>query len=706
MATAFAPAQVFQAQLGAPLLLLAILAMMILPIPPILLDLLFTFNITLSLLVLLVTIYVVRPLEFGVFPTILLISTLLRLALNIASTRVVLLHGHNGPDAAGKVIEAFGAVVIGGNFTVGIVVFLILIIINFVVVTKGAGRISEVTARFTLDAMPGKQMAIDADLNAGLIDQDQARARRDDVRQEADFYGSMDGASKFVRGDAVAGILILIINLVGGVAIGVLQHDLNFSEAMKIYAVLTIGDGLVAQIPALLLSTGTAIIVTRVNTSQDMGGQILTQMFASPQSLFVTAGILGIMGIIPGMPHVAFLGLAACCGYLGFHVRNTKVKKDLLKNIVTEQPALENTKANKKENSELAELGWDNISTVDTLGIDVGYRLIPLVDEEQGGKLLKRIKGVRKKVSQDLGFLYPSVHIRDNLELPPTGYRILLLGSVMSSAEIMPDKDLAINPGKVFGNLPGTPTKDPAYGLDAIWIDPQLKEQAQALGYTVVDSATVIATHLSYIMTKHAHEIIGHEEVQELINQLSKTAPKLIENLTPKPLPLSRILKVIQNLLKESIPVRDFRSISESLAEAASRRQDTEFLTQEVRKNMSRAIIQNLMGPAGDVSVITLSPDLENLLGQAVQQSRQVGGSESDAVLDPAIADRIQKSAIEASKKMDQKSLPTVLLVSGNIRAMLYKFLNPIINNLHVISYAEVPSDKKITVISQIGSKD
>ena len=506
------------ANLGVPVLLLAIMAMMTLPMPPFLLDVLFTFNIALSLAVLLVAVYTSRPLEFAIFPTMLLVATLLRLALNVASTRVVLLEGHQGGDAAGKVIQSFGEVVVGGNYAVGLVVFLILVIINFVVVTKGAGRISEVSARFTLDAMPGKQMAIDADLNAGIIDQAEAKARRKEVSEEADFYGAMDGASKFVRGDAIAGILILVINIVGGLAIGMGQHDLGFADALRVYALLTIGDGLVAQIPSLLLSTAAAIIVTRVSSSSDLGNQVMTQMFGSPQALGIASGVLFIMGSIPGMPHLAFLGLSLICGGGAFLISQKRQREQT--EAEAQELAQQVAPGEAAHEQELKELGWDDVQPVDQVGLEVGYRLIPMVDKSQGGQLLGRIKGVRKKLSQEMGFLMPSVHIRDNLDLLPNAYRITLMGVTIDEAEIYPDRELAINPGQVFGNVNGIAGKDPAFGLDAVWIEPGQRDQAQTMGYTVVDASTVVATHLNQIMHKHAYELLGFEEVQKLLDQL------------------------------------------------------------------------------------------------------------------------------------------------------------------------------------------
>ena len=577
-----------QGNLGIPVMLLVLLGMMTLPLPPFLLDTFFTFNIALSIVVLLVSVYSKRPLDFAIFPTILLIATLLRLALNVASTRVVLLYGHEGGDAAGKVIEAFGEVLIGGNYAVGLVVFMILMIINFVVVTKGAGRVSEVSARFTLDAMPGKQMAIDADLNAGLIEAEEAKKRRSDIAAEADFYGAMDGASKFVKGDAIAGILILIINVVGGFAIGMAQHNLTFGDAVSAYTLLAIGDGLVAQIPSLLLSTATAIMVTRNGGDEDMGQQVFGQMFGSSRALAVSAGLLLLMGVVPGMPHTVFISAALVAGLAAYVIRWKKEGGELGDAVVRrlggkpkDTPALEgagagagNALAAPQEKAaeamkqlEVKELGWDDVEPVDRVGLEVGYRLIPLVDKNQGGQLLSRIKGVRRKLSQELGFLIPSVHIRDNLDLLPNQYRITLMGVTLAEAEIHPERELAINPGQVYGMIDGEPTIDPAFGLEAVWIREEQREHAQALGYTVVDSSTVLATHLSQQLTNNASQLVGHEEVQNLMEMLGRSAPKLVENFIPDQLPLGVVVKVLQNLLNEAIPIRDIRTIVQTLAD-------------------------------------------------------------------------------------------------------------------------------------------
>lgn len=676
--------------IGAPLLVLSTLALVVLPVPAMLLDLMFSFNIALSLLVLLVTVYTRRPLDFAAFPIVLLISTLMRLALNVASTRVVLLHGHEGPGAAGEVIEAFGSVVIGGNYAVGLVVFLILMIINFMVVTKGAGRISEVSARFTLDALPGKQMAIDADLNSGLIDQDQARARRLDVTKEADFYGSMDGASKFVKGDAIAGIMILVINIVGGLAIGMIQYDLGFSEALEIYTLLTIGDGLVAQIPSLLLSIGAAIMVTRQNTEEDMGQQMIVQLVDNPKALIISIGILVIMGIVPGMPHIPFLGLASILA-AGTYWRIKQKEKN--QKVVAEAPKTELIVPKAKE------LSWDDVQPVDVIGLEVGYRLIPMVDRDQGGELLDRVKGVRKKLSQDFGFLIPPVHIRDNLELAPNSYRITLMGVAVGDADIRPDKELAINPGQVFGSLEGEATIDPAFGLEAIWIEKSQREHAQALGYTVVDSATVLATHLSQMLTNNAERLLGYEEAQNLIDMLAKQSPRLVEGLIPDQVALGVVVKVMQNLLSEAIPIRDVRTIVQTISEYAAKSQDPDILTAAVRIALKRMIVQEINSTAPELPVITLVPELEQILHRTMQAS----GGESSGI-EPGLAERLQQSLAEATQQQELQGEPAVLLTSGVLRSTLAKFVKNTIPTLRVLSYQEVPDEKQIRIVKAVGN--
>jgi len=678
--------------IGTPLLVLASLGMVVLPIPPLMLDILFSFNIALSIVVLLVAVYTRRPLEFAAFPTVLLIATLLRLALNVASTRVVLLEGHNGSAAAGHVIEAFGNVVIGGNYAVGIIVFMILVIINFVVVTKGAGRISEVSARFTLDAMPGKQMAIDADLNAGLINQEEAKKRRQDVTQEADFYGSMDGASKFVKGDAVAGIMILFINIIGGFIIGMMQHQLSFGEAAEIYTLLAIGDGLVAQIPSLLLSIAAAIIVTRQNTDQDMGTAVLGQLFENPKALVISAGILLMMGSVPGMPHLAFLSLGAVAAVGAWWLlRREKLNKA---RVASGELLL----AQGDAPVEQKDLSWDDVMPVDIIGLEVGYQLIPLVDKNQGGELLNRIKGVRKKLSQEFGFLVPAVHIRDNLDLAPNQYRITLMGVSTGEATVYHDKEMAINPGQVFGQIQGIATQDPAFGLEAVWVAKEQVSQAQTLGYTVVDAATVVATHLSQILSNHAALLLGHDEVQQLLDMIGKHQSKLVEGLVPEVISMGNLVKVLQNLLNEGVPIRDMRTILQTLVEYAPRSPDPEVLTAACRIALRRLIVQEIAGPEPELPVITLSPELERIL----HQSLQAGGGDG-AGIEPGLAERMQRSLVEATQRQELEGQPAVLLTSGILRNTLAKFVKNAIPGLRVLSYQEVPDDKQIRIVSAVG---
>ncbi len=680
--------------LGAPLVILMILAMIVLPLPSFLLDLFFTFNIAFSLIILLVVVYTLKPLEFAVFPTVILVATILRLALNVASTRIVLLQGHEGGAAAGKVIEAFGSFVIGGNFAVGLVVFAILVIINFVVVTKGAGRVAEVGARFTLDAMPGKQMAIDADLNSGLITQEEARSRREEIAAEADFYGSMDGASKFVRGDAVAGIIILFVNIIGGLAIGVGQHAMSFANAGQVYVLLTIGDGLVAQIPSLLLSTASAIVVTRVRGSrQNIGRQVSSQLFEDPKSLIITAAVMGFMGIIPGMPNLVFILLSSALLAMAYMLERRRKKQD-------EEVARKALAVPEQSRAETKELGWDDVLPLDIIGLEVGYRLIPLVDKNQGGQLMNRIKGVRKKLSQELGFLIPSVHIRDNLDLAPNTYRISMDGVTVGEAEIMPENDMAINPGRVFGTLPGTACKDPAFGLDALWIDGSQKDQAQTLGYTVVDVSTVVATHLSHILSSHAHELFGYEEAQQILDNLAKQAPKLVEDLVPKTLPLGVVVKVLQNLLQERVTIRDMRRIAETLAEYGSKSQDPDILTSAVRAALGRSIIHEINGIDKELAVITLEPDLERILQQSLQTA-----SDSGAGLEPGLAEQMHQSLEDSVQRLEVEGRTPILLVSSFIRPWLSRFIRHSIAGLHVLAYNEIPEDRQIKVVSTVGQR-
>ncbi len=675
-------------QLAGPILILLILAMMVLPLPPFMLDLFFTFNIAISIVVMLVAINVMKPLDFSVFPTVLLITTLLRLSLNVASTRVVLLEGHTGPGAAGQVIEAFGHFLVGGNYAVGIVVFAILVIINFVVITKGAGRVAEVAARFTLDAMPGKQMAIDADLNAGLIGEDDARRRRATIAEEADFFGSMDGASKFVRGDAVAGILIMFINVIGGLFVGVLQHNLDIGTAAKTYTLLTIGDGLVAQIPALIISIAAGMVVTRVGDSQNLSQQFIGQLFNNPKVLGLSATIIGLLGVIPGMPNFVFLLLAAGLGALAWDMDRRERTAKPIPVAAVAPPA-----------TEAQEASWADVAPLDVLGLEVGYRLIPLVDKAQDGELLRRIRGIRKKFAQEVGFLVSPVHIRDNLELKPNAYRILLKGVEIGQGEAFPGSLLAINPGRVAGQLPGPVTKDPAFGLPAVWIDSAMREQAQAYGYTVVDASTVTATHLNHLILSNAAELLGRQETQALLDHLAKDLPKLIEDLVPKALPLGTLQRVLQNLLEEDIAIRDMRTIIETLAELAPRTQDAEALTTQVRIALGRSIVQQLYPSGAEMQVMSLDPQLERVLQQAI------AGGGDNASIEPGLADTLIRETAAAANRQEELGLPAVLLVPGNLRTLLSRFLRRGISQLKVLAHGEVPESKIIKVTSIIGGR-
>ena len=679
---------VLNGNVATPMFLVALLAMVVIPLPAFMLDMLFSFNIALSLTIVLASVYVRKPLQFAAFPTILLLATLLRLALNVASTRIVLLEGHTGTAAAGDVIEAFGSFVIGGNYAVGLVVFAILVIINFVVVTKGATRIAEVSARFTLDSMPGKQMAIDADLNAGLIDQDEARRRREEIMQESDFYGSMDGASKFVRGDAIAGILILFINIIGGFVIGVMQHGLTFSEAAHNYTLLTIGDGLVAQIPSLLLAAAAGLLVTRSTADQDIGEQIFSQLLKEPKTLAITSAIVGGMGLIPGMPNVPFLLLAGAGAGSAWLISQRQKAATL---AATPPPQPESAR-------EQRELSWDDLSPVDPIGLEVGYRLIPLVDKNQGGQLMNRIKGIRKKISQEMGFLIPPVHIRDNLDLSPTAYQITLFGVTFGEAEVYPERMLAINPGQVFAQLEGIRTKDPAFGLDAIWVEPSQREHAQAQGYTVVDVDTVIAPHLSKILQNHAHDLLGREEVQHLLDNLAKSAPKLVEGLVPDTVPLGTVQKVLQNLLKENIPIRDIRTITEAITEQASRNPDPEAITSATRMALAHSIVQHINGTQADLPIITLKPRLERILLKTLQASGEGGAS-----LEPGLAENMHRNLQDAAQRQEMSGESAILVVQAGLRGWISRFIRHAIPGLHVLSYNEIPDDKQIRIVANVG---
>ncbi|WP_242479224.1 flagellar biosynthesis protein FlhA [Lamprobacter modestohalophilus] len=672
--------------LAGPVLILLILSMMILPLPPFILDLLFTFNIALAILVLLVSMFTQKPLDFAAFPAVLLFTTLLRLSLNVASTRVILMDGHQGGDSAGKVIQAFGEFLIGGNFAVGLVVFLILVIINFMVITKGAGRIAEVGARFMLDAMPGKQMAIDADLNAGLIGEDDARRRRGEVSQEADFYGSMDGASKFVRGDATAGLVIMVINIIGGLLIGMMQHDMSFAEAGRTYTLMTIGDGLVAQIPALVISTAAGVTVSRVNTEQDVGQQMIGQLFINPQVLILAAIVMGMLGMVPGMPNLVFLIFTSLLGGLAWYLLHQR--KILLVEEAVAQPTT--------TTQEAPEASWDDVQLVDTLGLEVGHRLIPLVDQRQQGELLGRIKSVRKKFAQDVGFLPPVVHIRDNLELGPNTYLVSLKDAEIGRSEVFPGKWLAIDPGQVTGKLEGTPTQDPAFGLAAVWIGSEQREHAQVYGYTVVDASTVVATHLNHLLHRHAAEMLGRAEVQNLLDKLGDEQKGLVEEVVPKLVSLTAFQRLLQNLLVEEVPIRDLRSILDTLAEHAPQQQDLAELTAAVRIALGRAIIQQWFPGEKVLRVIGLDTQLEQVLLQAMS---------GNGALEPGLAETLMQQAEKALTRQEAGGDPPVLVVQHSLRAVLARFLRRRLRHLVVMSQAEIPDDRTLRVTQLIGGK-
>lgn len=669
--------------LAGPVLILLILSMMVLPLPPFILDLLFTFNIALSIMVLLVAMFTQRTLDFAAFPTILLFSTLLRLSLNVASTRIILLEGHTGSAAAGRVVEAFGHFLVGGNFAIGIVVFIILVLINFMVITKGAGRIAEVGARFVLDGMPGKQMAIDADLNAGLIGEDEAKKRRAEVTQEADFYGSMDGASKFVRGDAIAGLIIMVINIVGGLLVGVVQHNMAMGQAAESYTLLTIGDGLVAQIPALVISTAAGVIVTRVSTDQDVGQQMVTQLFNNPRVMVLSAAVLGLIGMVPGMPNFVFLLFTAALLGLAWWMKQRE-------NTV---PAV-GTEPQQHEKPKVIEATWSDVQLEDPLGMEVGYRLIPMVDHQQDGELLGRIRSIRKKFAQEMGFLPPVVHIRDNMELPPASYRILMKGVEVGHGEAYPGRWMAINPGNAFGELPGDKTQDPAFGLPAVWIEGVLKEQAQTQGYTVVEASTVVVTHLNHLIGLYASELFGRQEAQQLMDRVSQEMPKLTEDLIPGVVTLTTLHKVLQNLLKEKVSIRDMRTIIETLAEHAPVQPDPYELTTVVRVALGRAITQQWFPGEGELQVIGLDSSLERILLQALQG----GGG-----LEPGLADRLLVQAKQALSRQEMLGAPPVLLVNHALRGLLARFLHRSLPQMAVLSNLEISDSRQIRMTAMIG---
>ncbi|MFK7962762.1 MAG: flagellar biosynthesis protein FlhA [Burkholderiaceae bacterium] len=667
-----------------PVIIVAMLSMMIMPLPALMLDLLFSFNIALALTVLLVAAYTTRPLDFSVFPAVLLITTLLRLSLNVASTRAVLVDGHSGTDVAGQVIESFAEFVVGGNFAVGIIVFAILTVINFIVVTKGAGRIAEVSARFALDAMPGKQMAIDADLNAGVIDQEEARQRRREVGQEADFFGAMDGASKFVRGDAIAGILILAINIVGGLVLGTVQHDMSLSQAADNYVLLAIGDALVAQIPSLIISIAAALVVSRVGSDDDVGGQMFKQLFNVPRAMGLTAVVIAILGSVPGMPHLAFLSLAAVCGYFAWWLSNRP------------EPVAQEPEA-PTESSADKDASWDDVTPVDMLGMELGYKLISLVDKDNGAELLSRVKGVRKKFAQEVGFLPPSVHIRDNLELRPSAYRITLKGAVVGEADTYPGMWMAINPGRANLSLPGPQTVDPAFGLPAVWIEESQREAAQAAGYTVVDAATVMATHLHHLMQSRASRLLGRTEVQQLLDHAEQFASKLVEEVVPKVVSVARLQRILQNLLTEGVHVRDMRTVLEALAEFGPLTEETDDLTNAVRRALAPALVQQIYGPSKDLDVIAMDPELEQLMIQALN-----GGDNS--AIDPGVADFFAQSAATAANEQEEAGIAACLLVPDAIRTEIAKMVRKTASRLRVLSHSEIPETHSIRIGRIIGA--
>ena len=677
--------------LSIPVVVLVIMAMLVLPLPPLLLDFLFTFNIMVSLVIIMIAIGTRKPLEFSSFPTVLLFATMLRLALNVASTRVILVNGHEGTHAAGQVVAAFGEFVIAGNYVVGFIIFAILMIINFIVVTKGAGRVSEVNARFTLDAMPGKQMSIDADLNAGIIDQDTAKKRRAELAQESDFFGSMDGASKFVSGDAMAGLLILIINLVGGLIIGVAQHNMPVSEAGRVYTLLTIGDGLVAQIPSLLLSLATAIIVTRVTTAESITEQASDQL-ANPTALFISAVILLILGMVPGMPHLMFITLAIAAAGIALMVVTKGVQEE--QQVQAEKEATAATEAPK-------ELDWDDVDQVDLIGLEIGYGLIPLVNTETGGELMTRVKGVRKKLSAELGFLVQPVRIRDDLNIDPDAYHIVLKGVVRGKGEVKVGRELAINPGQVYGQLEGIATREPAFGLEAVWIEPSQRDQARTLGYTVVDAATAISTHLNKVLRENAADLLSHDETQQLLDKLAAKSPKIVEDLVPGKLSLGILTRTLQNLLQESVSIRDMRTIAEALTEASTKTQDPEQLTAMVRPKLGRMIMQSLVDTDNGLQVMTLEPSLEQLLHNVLQQS-QPG---QPVVMEPGLAEGLFAALREGARAVEDMGHPAVLVVSPMIRGWLSKAARFRVNDLTVLSYSEIPDDQAVKVIHTVDAK-
>ncbi len=668
-----------------------ILVFMIMPLPPMLLDLLLSFSITAALVILLASMYISQPLELSAFPSILLLATLFRLALNVASTRLILLHGNEGTSAAGKVIMAFGSFVVGGNYLVGIIVFLILVAINFMVITKGAGRIAEVAARFTLDAMPGKQMSIDADLNAGLIDEQEARARRDVIAREAEYYGAMDGANKFVRGDAVAGIVITLINIIGGLAIGVFQNKMSFAQAAQNYTLLTIGDGLVTQVPALIISTAAGIIVTRAGNEASLGKEITSQILVQPRAIAIAAAVLFGFGLVPGLPTIPFMILAVFTGglaYLTFQAASEASRAEQEQKLQAEQAALPEH--------------FDTLPLLDTLAIEIGYGLIPLVDVEQDGQLLDRIKSIRMQVAYDIGIIVTPIHIQDNMQLKPGEYCILLKGNEVARGELMINYYLAMNPGTAEEDIDGIPTREPTYGLPARWIKENVKEDALAKGYTVVDLATVMITHLSEVIRRHSHELLGRQEVQQLLDTIKETHPKVVEELIPNLLPLGAVVRVLQNLLKEQIPIRDLLAILETLADWAPLTKDLDILTEKVRQSLARTITKLYRSVDGVIPAITLGPAVEAAISKAIQHSDHG----TMLVLDPAIAQKIIHHMAGQLEQITALNYHPIVMCSAQIRSHFKKLIERFLPIVNVISYDEILNTVEIKPLGTVELSD
>ena len=667
--------------------IIGILAVMIIPLPAILLDISLTLSITISILILLVALYTEKPLDFSIFPSLLLITTLFRLALNVASTRLILTEGHAGGDSVGQVISAFGHFVIGDNYVIGFVVFVILVVINFVVITKGSGRVAEVAARFTLDAMPGKQMSIDADLNSGLINEKEARTRRKNIELEADFYGSMDGASKFVRGDAIAGIVITVINILGGLFIGMFQRGLDVSSAAKIYTTLTIGDGLVAQIPALIISTAAGLVVTRNSSEKNMGNEMSSQLFLRWKAVGISGGILAILGMVPGLPGTPFFLVAAVMGVIAWFIYQTQFEKDEAEKKRSEVEALKP----KKE-------AIENLLPLDTIELEVGYALINVVESNQSGDLLERIVSIRKQFALDLGLIVPSIHIRDNLQLNPGEYRLMIKGNKVAGGNLRSDCLLAMDPGNVTRKVDGIPTKEPAFGLDALWISKSAKEQAELAGYTVVDLPTVMATHITEIIRSHAAELLGRQEVDALIENLKKIYPKVVEELIPNLLPLGTVVKVLQCLLREQVSIRDLRSIFEALADEAARSKDYEVLTEHVRKQLARSITRKYMNDESQIQVMTMGRHLEETISNSLLQTEQG----VQLVMDPHLAQDMISRIAQTIEQHPEIAGQPILLTSPTARRHIYKLTSRFLPQLIVLSHSELTPDASISSVGQV----